>query len=128
MDELLPDGLYYENHSWVKLGGDIASVGIDKPYADSSKEFAFIELPKLGPIEKGEKYVSMESVKGSGHMDSPVKGEIIEVNEKLFDNPAAINGNPYDAWIMKVKVNPDDVKKLTDAEAAKKNLVCQVKL
>ncbi len=127
MEECFPKGfLYDKGYSWVKIEGDIAEVGIAKPLAASTKEIVFVELPKKGNIKKGDTYVSLESIKWTGHLESPVEGEIIEVNEKLLDEPSLINREPYKSWIMKVKLSkkPDD---LLDAEQKSKTSTCEVK-
>ena len=106
MDECFPDGyLYDKGYSWVKVNGNIAEVGIAKPFVMSAKEFLFIELPKKGHIKKGQPYVSLESIKWTGHIESPVEGEIIEVNDALFDEPSLLNREPYKQWIMKVRLD-----------------------
>ena len=74
-------------------------------------------LVKGKMIKKGETYVSLEAVKWSGHLSSPVSGEIIDVNEELFDEPSLINRDPYGSWIMKVKMsNPEELKELLNAK------------
>lgn len=123
-DHNLPDNLKYDkDYSWIKIDGDTALVGITGPAATKAKEFAFIKLPeKGGKIKQGETYVSLEAVKWSGHLSSPVSGEIIEVNDPLFDEPSKINKEPYKSWIMKVRL--DDVKEtdnLLTSNEAKKN-------
>ncbi|MBW2988055.1 glycine cleavage system protein H [Candidatus Woesearchaeota archaeon] len=129
MDEELPKGLLYnDNHSWVKVNGDVVEVGITKPFANSVKEFVYIELPEQGKeIKKGETYVSMESVKWSGHLESPVSGEIVEVNNALFDEPSLLNQDPYKHWIMRVKLlDKDELNGLMDADQALANLSCKL--
>lgn len=122
----LPDDRFYDdNYTWVKLSGDEVSVGIIKPAADLVKEFVFIQLPQKGKqIKKGEIYVSVEAVKWSGHMKSPVTGTVIEVNDLLFDNPSKINDNPYDSWIAKIKLSQKEELKslMTSNERSKKPL------
>jgi glycine cleavage system H protein len=122
----LPDNRFYdEYYTWIKLDKDIVSVGIVKPAADLVKEFVFIQLPaKEKKIKKGEVYVSVEAVKWSGHMKSPVTGTIVEVNDALFDEPSRINKNPYEEWIAKIKIsNPEELKLLMTAnERMKKPL------
>jgi glycine cleavage system H protein len=99
--------LYNKDYSWARIEGDTAVIGVIKPAADKVKEFVFIKLPKNGhSIKQGENFVSLEALKWSGHMGSPVSGEIIEVNDELFDDPAVINRDPYgQGWIAKVKLS-----------------------
>ena len=117
-DAELPDDLKYtKDNSWVKVDGDIAIIGITDLGAKQVKEFVFIKLPEKGHIIKGSTYVSLESVKWSGHLSSPVSGEIIDVNEVLFDDPSRINKNPYGSWIMKVKMsNKDELNDLLTSQ------------
>jgi len=93
-------------NSWVVQEGEIATVGVNEEAAKKVKEFVFIQLPKKGTkIKQGEDYCSLEALKWSGHIESPVSGEIIEVNDALFDEPSRINKDPYGSWIMKVKLS-----------------------
>lgn len=112
------DRLYDDNYTWVLAKEDTAKLGIVKPAADLVREFVFISLPKKGKmLKKGEVYVSVEAVKWSGHMKSPFTGMIIDVNELLFDEPSKINRNPYEEWIVKIKMSSqDELKGLMDAE------------
>ena len=110
-----------EKESWISIDSDIATVGITKDSAEKVKEFVFIDLPKEGKtIKKGEVYVSLEAVKWSGHIESPLSGEIIEVNHELFDEPSLINECPYDSWIIKLKLsNPQEKASLLTYEQRK---------
>ncbi len=116
----IPNNLKYDReYSWINIEGDTASIGIVEPATKKVKEFVFIKLPQKGRlIKKGENYVSVEAVKWSGHISSPVTGEIIDVNDALFDNPAQINKDPYQSWIMKVKLG--DKKELDELLDSKK--------
>ncbi|MEM0230803.1 MAG: glycine cleavage system protein GcvH [Candidatus Woesearchaeota archaeon] len=120
---MLPKNLKYDkNYSWIKVDGDIAEVGIIEPAAKKVKEFVFIALPDKGSmIKRGETYASLEAVKWSGHLPSPVSGKIIEVNEQLFDTPSNINSSPYSSWIMRVKLsNRKELEELMSSEEAEK--------
>ncbi|HOI18257.1 MAG TPA: glycine cleavage system protein H [Candidatus Woesearchaeota archaeon] len=99
-----------ENESWINLDSGIATIGITKESANKVKEFIFINLPKISQvIKKGEVYVSLEAVKWSGHLQSPLSGEVIEINQKVFEEPSLINKSPYEAWIVKLKLsNPQE--------------------
>lgn len=122
-EENLPKNLKYnKDYSWISIEGDIAIVGVIGPSAKKVKEFVFVKLPKKGKgIKKGEEYVSLEAIKWSGHLSSPVSGEITEVNEGLFDEPSEINKNPYESWIMKVKLDDKkEIDELMDSEEANK--------
>lgn len=102
--ELPDDLLYNKDSSWVKVDGDIATVGIIEPSAKIVKEFLFIKLPELKHLDQGDNYLSLEAMKWSGHLSSPVTGEIIKIHDKLYDEPETINQHPYKQWIIKVKL------------------------
>jgi len=93
-----------KNHQWIKIENKIATIGIDEDTAKQVKEFIFIKLPELGPIKEGDDYISLEAVKWSGHLQSPVSGEIIEVNTEIFNEPGKINEDPLNTWIVKIKL------------------------
>ncbi len=128
-DNFPKDLKYNKDYSWVKIEGNKAIVGIVGPAAKKVKEFVFIKLPEKGKkIKQGENYVSVEAVKWSGHLSSPVTGEIIEVNDSLFDEPSKINKEPYKNWIMKVKLDDSkETEKLLDANKAKKIYEVKIK-
>ncbi|MFP4117446.1 MAG: glycine cleavage system protein GcvH [Candidatus Woesearchaeota archaeon] len=111
-----PKGLKYDDkYSWVKVDGDTATIGLVKEQVEKAKEFVFVQLPEKGErLKKGKKYLSLEAVKWSGQVESPVSGEVTEVNEGLFDEPETINKDPYGkGWIAKVKLSdPDEIKEL----------------
>ncbi len=122
-DYNLPDDLLYnKDYSWVKVEKDTVTVGIIEPAAKKVKEFVFVKLPEKGKtLKQGDNYVSLEAVKWSGHLSSPVSGEIVKVNEGLFDKPSKINKDPYGSWIMKVKLSkPEETKELMKADEAAK--------
>ena len=103
-----PKGLKHDgNYSWVKIEGDTATIGLIKEEVDKAKEFVFVQLPEKGEkLKKGERYLALEAVKWSGEIESPVTGEVVEVNDDLFDEPATINNDPYgEGWIAKVKLS-----------------------
>jgi glycine cleavage system H protein len=82
----------------------------------------FIQLPeKNKKIKKGETYCSLEAIKWSGHLSSPLSGEIIEVNKPLFDDPSIINKDPYEkGWIVKLKIsNKNELENLIRASEVK---------
>ncbi len=115
-----PDELLYnKDYSWVKLDKDgSATVGVTDLGAKLVKQFVFVNLPKLGGVKQGEVYVSLESIKWSGHLKSPVSGRIVKVNTNLIDSPELINQDPYGkGWIMKVEIsNPQELKSLLSSK------------
>ena len=120
----LPNNLLYnQDYSWVRVEDDTAILGVIKPAVDKVKEFVFIKLPKKGQVlKKGETYVSLEALKWSGHLGSPLSGKIIEVNDPLFDEPSTINKDPYgEGWIVKIKISDQrEFEKLIKVDDAQK--------
>ena len=116
----LPKNLRYSEHVWVSVEGDTATLGITDYALATTKEIVFIDLPEVGRIlKRGVDFVSLESVKWSGHVESPVDGEVLEVNGLLFDDPSKLNSDPYGSWICKVKlIDPTELESLMDAKAA----------
>jgi glycine cleavage system H protein len=110
----LPDNLLYnKDSSWIKINQDIATLGIIEPIVKTLKEFLFIKFSDNKIIKAGDVYVSLETLKWSGHITSPLSGEIIEINKKLYDSPNKINQDPYNSWIIKIKLsNKNEINKL----------------
>ncbi len=111
---------YNKDYTWLEIEEDTAILGIIGPGAKKVEKFVFVMLPEKGKeIKKGEKYVSLEAVKWTGHLSSPVTGEIIEVNTPLFDEPSRINEDGYKNWIVKIKMkNKEELDELMDSEEA----------
>lgn len=110
------EGLYYdEDHGWVRMDGDIVTIGVTDFFQKLSGEIVFVELPLIGrKFEKGQPYSSIESGKWVGRLKSPLSGEIVEVNSELQDFPYIINEDPYgDGWVIKLKPDREsEVEKL----------------
>lgn len=119
MAEFKNDRRYAESHEWVKLEGDIATVGISDYAQHALGDIVYVDMPEVGDeVEAGEVFGAVESVKAASDLYSPVSGEVVEVNEALEDAPETINAGAFDAWIMKVKVSDASViENLLDAEA-----------
>ncbi len=109
------DDLYYtESDEWVKqIGGDVIIVGVTDYAQKMLKDVVGVELPDVGAFyNKGDPVAIIESIKASADVYSPANGEIIEVNERLLDEPELINREPYEAgWIFKMKLK-DELKGL----------------
>ncbi len=119
------DVLYTKEHEWVKVDGDIATVGISDYAQEQLGDIVYVELPEKGKVVKQmETVATIEAVKTAADVYSPVSGEVIEVNSDLENKPELINEDPYGkGWIVKLKMtNPDDVKGLLSAEDYKKLL------
>ena len=102
----LPEDLYYQkDHTWMKVEGETVRVGIDDFGQQSAGKILFVRLRSPGKIVKQDKSIgSIESGKWVGSIKSPIDGEIIEINEKLKDDPALLNSAPYtDGWMAVIK-------------------------
>jgi len=116
---LVPDNLRYrESHEW--LDPQSGAVGITDHAQNELTDVVYVELPKVGATFKaGDQVAVVESVKAASDIYAPVGGEIIAVNEKLPDNPALLNTDPYgDGWLFKLKIgNAAEATALMDAAA-----------
>lgn len=111
---------YTREHEWVRLEGDIATVGISDYAQEQLGDVVYVELPEVGKsFEKGAEACVIESVKAASEVFAPVAGEVVEVNEALNDEPGTVNSSPEgDGWFMKMKVaNVADVNELMDSDA-----------
>lgn len=111
--------MYNKNHTWVEKKNGKVRLGMIKKSVDKADQLIFINLPDIGKqLEIKDIYVSVESVKWSGHLESPVKGKVVNVNEELFDEPELINEDPYKNWIVEVEI--EEYGDLISAEEAEK--------
>jgi glycine cleavage system H protein len=122
----IPENLKYtKDHEWVKVDGDIATVGITDFAQGELGDIVFVEIETVGEtLEKEEIFGTIEAVKTVSDMFMPMSGEIIEKNEELDNTPEVVNKDPYDqGWMIKVKISdPSEFDDLLDA-AAYKNLI-----
>ncbi len=120
----IPENLKYtQDHEWVLVDGDIATVGITEFAQGELGDIVFVEIETEGEsLEKGEIFGTVEAVKTVSDLFMPVSGEVIEVNEGLADNPEIVNKDPYgDGWMIKVKIaNEGELSGLLSAEEYKK--------
>ncbi|KAG8378823.1 hypothetical protein BUALT_Bualt07G0024900 [Buddleja alternifolia] len=106
---------YASSHEWVKHEGSVATIGITDHAQDHLGEVVFVELPDVGkPVAQSGSFGAVESVKATSDINSPISGEVVEVNSKLSENPGLINSSPYeDGWMIKVKPsNPSELESL----------------
>ncbi|MBR8829977.1 MAG: Glycine cleavage system H protein [Chroococcopsis gigantea SAG 12.99] len=107
-----PDDLrYLESHEYVRLDGEIATLGISAFAVDQLGDLVFLELPELGDaLEIGTSFGTIESVKAVEDLYPPVSGTVIDRNEAMIESPELIGDDPYgEGWLLKVRVeNPDD--------------------
>ena len=122
----VPDDLYYtESHEWVRQEGENARVGITDHAQAELTDVVFVELPKIGGKAEARGQIAViESVKAASDIYAPVKGTVVEVNKALEGNPALVNTDPFgEGWIFVLKMDaPDDVKRLKDAAAYRKQI------
>ena len=114
----IPEELRYtEEHEWVKLDGNIATVGITDFAQSELGDIVYLEIDTLdAEINSNEVFGTVEAVKTVSDLFLPMSGKIIEFNENLSDSPESINDSPYeDGWIIKVEVsNVDEISELLD--------------
>ncbi len=116
---------FTEDHEWLKLDGDVATVGITEHATEQLGDLVFVELPDVGAeVEKGGEAGTVESVKAASDIFAPLSGEIIEVNEAIVEDPSVVNGDPMGAgWFFKMKLtDASDAESLMD-DAAYKALI-----
>jgi len=102
-----PDLKYLDSHQWIRVEGEIGTVGITSFGQEKMGEVVYVELPEKGKKVKQKEYFSIiESAKAAFDVPSPVSGEIIEINEKLEDDPSLVNRDPYgEGWLVKIKLS-----------------------
>lgn len=114
-----PDELRYTpTHEWVRVEGDMATVGITDFAVGELSDLVFVDLPPVGEaVEKDARFGEVESTKTVSDLIAPVSGKVVNVNSDLADHPETISKSPFDkGWMIKVKMsNPDQVKQLLSA-------------
>ncbi|XP_057976706.1 glycine cleavage system H protein 3, mitochondrial isoform X2 [Malania oleifera] len=106
---------YATSHEWVKHEGPVATIGITHHAQDHLGEVVFVELPESGsPVSQGKSFGAVESVKATSDVNSPISGEVVDVNSKLAETPGLINSSPYEeGWMIKVKPSsPSELESL----------------
>lgn len=120
----IPDNLKYtKDHEWLRLEGDIATIGITDFAQKELGDIVYVDINTLGEtIEKEAVFGTVEAVKTVSDLFMPVTGEVLEVNSKLEASPDLVNTDPYgDGWMVKVKVaDPSSVHNLLSADDYKK--------
>jgi glycine cleavage system H protein len=111
---------FTKDHEWVRLEGDVATVGITKHAADQLGDVVFVETPEAGRVvSQKDGFAVVESVKAASDVYAPVSGEVIEGNDALASAPETVNADPEGAgWFAKIKVtNPAELDGLMDRAA-----------
>lgn len=125
MANLPKDLKYTEEHEWVKVDGDTATVGITDFAQEELGDVVFLELPEAGEeFKQGDTFGSIEAVKTVADLYAPISGTISEVNETLEDAPETVNTSPYeDGWLVKVTIgDPGELDSLMDADAYEQHI------
>ncbi len=119
-----PENLKYtKDHEWIRIEGNVGTIGITEYAQGELGDIVFIELPSIGKkIETGQAFGTVEAVKAVSDLYSPVTGEVKEVNKEIQDSPELVNKESYErGWMIKVTLaNADEVKNLLDVDAYKK--------
>ena len=115
MANIPSDLKYTKSHEWVRVSGDIVTVGITDHAQHELTDIVFVELPEVGrKVKAGEPCAVVESVKTASDIYAPLSGEILEVNKSVVDDPSLANKEPYTGgWFFKVRLSsPTDINSL----------------
>ena len=119
----IPSDLLYSNdHEWVKLDGEFATIGITDFAQRELGDIVYIEIETVGDtLEREQVFGTVEAVKTVSDLFMPISGEVLEFNTALEDTPETVNNEPYESgWIIKIKIeNPSQLKHLLSAEQYK---------
>jgi glycine cleavage system H protein len=114
-----PDDLkYLDTHEYIRLEGDLATIGITRFAVAQLGDLVFVDLPEVGAtLVKGEPFGSVESVKAVEDLKAPVSGTVVERNDEIIESPEGLSQDPYGAgWLLKVRV--DNTSEVDDALSA----------
>jgi len=110
---------FSKEHEWIKLEGEVATIGITKHATEMLGDIVFAELPEKGSsVEKDGTAGVVESTKAASDVYTPVSGEVVDINQTIIDDPAKINEDPEgDAWLFKLKMKDmSEMDNLMDKE------------
>lgn len=109
---------YTEEHEWIALDGDVATIGITDYAADQLGDVVYVDLPAVGSaVTAGDVCGEIESTKSVGELYAPLSGTVVEVNEAIVADPSLVNGDAFAGWLMKLQVAAGDVDGLLDRAA-----------
>ncbi len=121
MSDNVPNDLHYtEEHEWVRLEGNIATVGITQFAVEQLGDVTQVDLPREGEtLKQGDALGSVESVKAVSDVYAPLSGKVVKVNSPLHDSPEYLGEEPYDGgWMIQLEMSkPEEMGKLMDAKA-----------
>jgi glycine cleavage system H protein len=123
-DNYPEDLQYHPEHDWARIEGDQAEFGITWHAQDALGDVVFFDPPEIGTtIDAGGSYGELESVKAVSDLIAPLSGEVLSVNKEVVEQPELVNGDPYSAWLVRVKLtHPDQADELLSADAYQKLL------
>ncbi len=109
---------YLPSHEYVRVDGNYGYIGISPYAAKQLGNIVYVDMPEVDDeVEAGEDFGAIESVKAASDLFAPVSGTVVEVNDKLADNPGLVGQDPMENWIIKVEMsNPGDLEKLLTPE------------
>ncbi|WP_353094161.1 glycine cleavage system protein GcvH [Tissierella praeacuta] len=115
---------YTKDHEWIKIEGNLAVVGVADYAQHHLGDIVYVELPEVDDeIEKEEAFSAVESVKAAADIYMPVSGKVVAINEELIDDPALLNADPYENWMIKIEMtNKDELEELMTSEEYEKFL------
>jgi len=110
---------YTKDHEWIRVDGDIGTVGITNFAQLQLGDVVYVDLPEVGKsLKAGDTFGTIESVKAVSELYAPVAGEVTAINTGLKDKPEQVNTTPHEAWMIKVRLsNPSEAASLMDAAA-----------
>ncbi len=115
-----PEDLHYtQSHEWVRIDGDVGTIGITDHAQKELGEIVYLELPEVGHVFNAEdEFGTVESVKAVSELFSPISGEVTEINKGAVAEPGIVNDDPFgDGWLIRIKLSTDEeVGKLMSAE------------
>ncbi|NOZ62046.1 MAG: glycine cleavage system protein GcvH [Calditrichaeota bacterium] len=123
--EVPNDLLYTEEHEWVFVEDDVATIGITDYAQSELGDIVFVELPEVNDeLKQMEPFGTIEAVKAVSDLFSPVSGVVVEINSALEDQPELINNSPYDeGWMIKIKLSEaSELDNLMKADAYQKHI------
>lgn len=116
---------YTKEHEWIRVDGDVATIGITDYAQTQLGDVVYVELPPVGrQVDQGKEIAVVESVKAASEVYAPITGEVVEVNAALSDEPGKINAAPTgDGWFLKLRIaQPAELDKLMDEAAYQRHV------
>ena len=111
---------YTKTHEWIKVDGDVATIGLTDFAQQELGDITYVELPDEGSeLTQNQPFGVVESVKAAADVYAPIDGEVVDRNDSVVDSPELVNASPYgDAWFIKIRItDPTQIDSLMDAAA-----------